>query len=99
MMPSTLFLKYHNNGRRKRDGTRMNNTHFKKFLHYFLNFIILRKGMMIRENIVRKTSRNKGYRMITNTTRRWKSPRSGKTTWFLERIAWRSRCREGVSTM
>jgi hypothetical protein len=34
--------------------------------------------MMVRENIGRKTSRNKGYGIIMNTTRRWKSLRSGK---------------------
>jgi hypothetical protein len=34
--------------------------------------------MMIRENIGRKTARNKGYGMIMNTTRSQNSLRSGK---------------------
>ena len=47
-------------------------------MHYFINFIILGKGMTIRENIGRNISRNKGDGMIMNTTRRRKSLRSGK---------------------
>jgi hypothetical protein len=96
--PSTLFLKYHDHRRRIRAGTGANNTHLEQFLHYFLNFILLGKGMMIRENIGRKTSRNKGYGMIMNTTRRRKSLRSGKNNLMFGEIAWRSGCTEGVST-
>jgi hypothetical protein len=79
-MPSTFFLKYHDHRRRIRDGTGVDNTRLEQFLHDFLNFILLGKGMTIRENIGRKTSRNKGYGMIMNTTRRRKSLRSGKNS-------------------
>jgi hypothetical protein len=68
--PSTFFLKYHDQRRRIRVGTGEDNTFLEKFLHYFLNFILLGKGMIIRENIGRKTSRNKGDGMIMNTKRR-----------------------------
>jgi hypothetical protein len=86
-VPSTFFLKYHDHRRRIRVGTRADNTRLEQFLHYFLNFILLGKGMTIRENIGRNTARNKGYGMIMKTKRRWKSLRSGKTTWCLEIIA------------
>jgi hypothetical protein len=75
---STFFLKYHDHKRIIRVGTRVDNTHLDQFLHYFLNFILLGKGMTIRENIGRKNSRNKGYGVIMNTKRRRKSMRSGK---------------------
>jgi hypothetical protein len=58
---STFFIKYDDHKRIIRVGTRADNTHLDQFLHYFLIFILLGKGMMIRENIGRKTSRNKGY--------------------------------------
>jgi hypothetical protein len=58
----------------------LENTHLEKFLHYFLNFILLGKGMKIRENIGRKNAKNKGGRMIMRTKRRRNSLRSGKTT-------------------
>jgi hypothetical protein len=76
--PSTLFIKYHDQGGRIRAGIGADNTRLEQFLHYFLNFIILGKGVMIRENIGRKTSKNKGNGMIMNTTRRRKSLRGGK---------------------
>jgi hypothetical protein len=72
-VPSTFFLKYHDHRRRIRAGTGVDNTRLEQFLHYFLNFILLGKGMMIRENIGRKTARNKGNGMIMNTMRRRKS--------------------------
>jgi hypothetical protein len=76
--PSTLFLKYHDHMGRIRAGTGVDNTRLEQFLHYFLNFILLGKGVMIRENIGRKTARNKGNGMIMNTMRRRKSLRGGK---------------------
>jgi hypothetical protein len=76
--PSTLFLEYHDHKRRIRVGTRVDNTRLEKLLHDFLNFIILGKWMMIRENIGRKTSRNKGDGMIMNTMGMRKSLRSAK---------------------
>jgi len=79
-VPSTLFLKYYNHRGRIRAGTREDNTHLEKFLHYFLNFILLGKGLAIRENIGRKTARNKGNGMIMNTTRRRKYLRGGKNS-------------------
>jgi hypothetical protein len=54
--------------------------------------------MMIRDNIGRKTSRNKGYVMIMKKRRRRNSMRSGKKNWCSVRISWRSGCIEGVST-
>jgi hypothetical protein len=79
-VPSTFFIEYHDRRRRIRDGIGANNTRLEKLLHYFLNFILLGKGMMIRANIGRKTARNKGDEMIMNTTRRQKSLRSGKNS-------------------
>jgi hypothetical protein len=76
--PSTFFLKYHDHMGKIRAGTRADNTRLEKFLHYFLNLIILGKGVTIRENIGRNTSRNKGNGMIMNTTRRRKSLRGRK---------------------
>jgi len=55
-MPSSFFIEYHDPRRRIGDGTRMNNTHFNKFLNNFLNFILLGKGMTITANIGRKIS-------------------------------------------
>jgi hypothetical protein len=78
--PSTFFLKYQDHRRRIRAGIGEDNTRLEQFLHDFLNFILLGKGMMIRVNIGRKTTQNKGYGMIMNTTRRQKSPRSGKNS-------------------
>jgi hypothetical protein len=77
-VPSTLFLKYHDHRGRIRAGIGEDNTLLEQFLHYFLNFIILGKGVMIRANIGRKTVKNKGNGMIMNTTRRRKSLRGGK---------------------
>jgi hypothetical protein len=76
--PSTLFLKHHDHRGRIRAGTGANNTHLEKFLHYFLNLILLGKGVMIRVNIGRKNARNKGNGMIMNTMRRRKFLRGGK---------------------
>jgi hypothetical protein len=76
--PSTLFIKYHDHMRRIKAGIGADNPRLEQFLHYFLNFILLGKGMTIRENIGRKTTKNKGYGMIMNTTIRRKSLRSGK---------------------
>jgi hypothetical protein len=76
--PSTLFLEYHDNKRKIRASTREDNTLLEKLQHFFLNFILLGKGMMIRENIGRKNARSKGNGMIMNTVRRRKSLRSGK---------------------
>jgi hypothetical protein len=78
--PSTFFLKYHDHRGRIRDGIGADNTHLKQFLHYFLNFIILGKGMTIRATIGMKTTRNKGNGMIMNTTRSQNSLRGGKKT-------------------
>jgi hypothetical protein len=90
--PSTLFLKYHDHRRRIGVGTRMNKTHFKKFLNNFPNFIILGKGMMIRENIGRNISQYERNGMIMDTMGRGESLGVVKTTWCLERIDWRSGC-------
>jgi hypothetical protein len=76
--PSAFFLEYHDHRRRIRVCTGEDNTHLEQFLHYFLNLILLGKGMMIRENIGRNTARNKGDGMIMNTKIRRKSLRSGK---------------------
>jgi hypothetical protein len=75
---STFFLEYHDHGRRIRVVTGVDNTCLEKFLHYFLNFILLGKWMTIRVNIGRKTSRKKGDGMIMKTMRRHKSLSSGK---------------------
>jgi hypothetical protein len=80
--PSTFFLKYHEHRGRIRASTGVDNTRLEKFLHYFLNFILLGKGVLIRDNIGRKTTRNKGNGMIMNTTRRRKSMRGGKNSWM-----------------
>jgi hypothetical protein len=77
-VPSTFFLKYHDHRGRIRAGTGVDNACLEQFLHYFLNFIILGKGVTIRESIGRKTARNKGNGMIMNTTRRRKYLRGGK---------------------
>jgi hypothetical protein len=69
--PSTLFLKYHDHRGRIRAGTGVDNTRF-------INFIILGKGVTIRVNIGRKTTKNKGNGMIMKTTRRRKSLRVRK---------------------
>jgi hypothetical protein len=50
---TTLFLEYHDQKRRIRVVTKADNTCLEQFLHYFLNFILLGKGMMIRVNIGR----------------------------------------------
>jgi hypothetical protein len=76
--PSTFFLEYHDHKIRIGDGTRADNTFLEQLLHNFLNFILLGKGMTIRENIGRNIVRNKGNGMIINTIERRKSPRSGK---------------------
>jgi hypothetical protein len=59
-VPSTFFLEYHDHMRRIRVGTRMDNTCFEQFLNDFLNFILLGKGMMIRENIGRNIVGTRG---------------------------------------
>jgi hypothetical protein len=56
-VPSAFFLEYHYHKRGIGDGTRTDNTFFKKLLNNFLNFILLDKGMTIRENIGRKDAR------------------------------------------
>jgi hypothetical protein len=76
--PSTLFIKYHDHGGKIVAGTGADNTNLEQFLHYFLNFILLGKWVVIRENIGRKNTRKKENGMIMNSTRRRKSLRSGK---------------------
>jgi hypothetical protein len=76
--PITFFLEYHDHRRRIGDGTRTKSIHFNQFLHNFLNFILLGKGMMIRANIGRETTKDKWNGMIINTTRRGKSLGSAK---------------------
>jgi hypothetical protein len=65
--PSTFFIENHDHRIRIGSGTREDNTHLEKLLHDFFNFIILRKGTMIRENIWRNTFGNKGNGMNMNT--------------------------------
>jgi hypothetical protein len=60
----------------------VDNTRLEKFLHIFLNFILLVKGVAIRENIGRMNAMNKGNRMIMNTKRRRKAPRGGKNNFM-----------------
>jgi hypothetical protein len=60
---STFFPKYHDHKGIIWAGTGADNTHLEQFLHYFLNFILLGKGVAIRADIGRKTSRNKGNGM------------------------------------
>jgi hypothetical protein len=81
-VPSTFFLKYHDHRGRIRAGTGADNTLLEKFLHYFLNFILLGKGVTIREKIGRKNARRKGNGMIMNTTERRKSLRGGKNSFM-----------------
>jgi hypothetical protein len=50
----------------------------------FLNFILLGKGMMIRVNIGRNTSKKKGDGMIMSTMERQNSMRSGKNNFMFE---------------
>jgi hypothetical protein len=76
--PSTFFIEYHYHGRRIGASTRMDNTCVEKLLCNFFNFILMGKGMIIRVNIGRNTTRDKGNGMIMNTKGRGKSPRSGK---------------------
>jgi hypothetical protein len=75
---STFFLKYHDHRGRIRVGIGVDNTCLEQFLHYFCNFILLGKGVTIRENIERKTTMNKGNGMMMNTMRRMKSLRGRK---------------------
>jgi hypothetical protein len=77
-VPSSLFLEYHDYWRRTGAGTRMNNTCFKKFLNNFLNFIFPEKGMTIRTNIGRRTSKYQGNGMIMVTMGRGNSMGSVK---------------------
>jgi hypothetical protein len=63
---------------RIRAGTGVDNTHLEKFLHYFLHFILLGKGVAIRENIGRKNAMNKGNGMIMNKMKRRKDLRGVK---------------------
>jgi hypothetical protein len=72
-VPSAFFLEYHDHRRTIRDSTRIDNTHFEKFLNNFLNFILLGKGMTISMNIERKTSQYERNDMIMDATRRGKS--------------------------
>jgi hypothetical protein len=58
--PSSFFLEYYDHKRRIGVGTRMDNTRFEQFLNNFLSFIILGKGMKIRENFGRKTADIRG---------------------------------------
>jgi hypothetical protein len=98
-VPSALFLEYHENKRRIGASTRMNNTHFEQFLKNFLNFILLGKGMTIRENIGRKISWYERNGMIMDAKWEAGSPWGVvKITWCWESIDWRSRCTKGVST-
>jgi hypothetical protein len=78
--PSSFFLEYHDHMSRIRYGTRMDNTHVEQLLNKFLNLILLGKGMMIRENIGRKTSQDERNGMNMNTMRREKSMGSGKNS-------------------
>ena len=71
--PSTFFLKYHDHKRKIRASTREDNTRFEQFMHYFLNFILLGKGMMIRENIGRNIFGDERNGMIMNTMGRGES--------------------------
>jgi hypothetical protein len=50
----------------------MDNTHFEQFLNDFLDFVLLGKGMKIRENIGRKIFGDKRNDMIMNTRGRGK---------------------------
>jgi hypothetical protein len=79
-VPSTFFLKYHDHRGRIGVGTREDNTRLEKSLHYFLNFILLGKGVAMRVNIWKNVSMNKGNGMIMNTKIRRKSLRSGKNS-------------------
>jgi hypothetical protein len=76
--PSSLFIKYHDHRGRIRAGTGVDNTYLEQFLHCFLNFILLGKGMTISENIGKKTFRKKGNEMIMKTKIRRKSLMGGK---------------------
>jgi hypothetical protein len=78
--PSSFFLEYHNYRRRIGVGTRTDNTHVEQFLNDFLNFILRRKGIIIRLNIGRKIVRDKRNGMIMNTMGRGKSMGSGKNS-------------------
>jgi hypothetical protein len=51
---SYFFLEYHDHKRGIGAIIRTYNTYFEQFLNNFLIFILLGKGMMIRENIGRK---------------------------------------------
>jgi hypothetical protein len=53
---SALFLEYHDHMRRIGAGTRMDNTLLRAILEQFSQFHSSGKGMMIRENIGRKTT-------------------------------------------
>jgi hypothetical protein len=66
--PRTLFLQDHDHRRRVGAHTRADNACIKEFLDHSLNFIFLRKGVMIRMDIGRKASGYKGNGMIMNTT-------------------------------
>jgi hypothetical protein len=65
--PSSYFLDYHDHRRRIGVGTRIDNTHFEQFLNNFLIFILLGKGMTIRENIGRKTTWSERNGMIMDS--------------------------------
>jgi hypothetical protein len=87
--PHTFFLKYRDNKRRERDGIRMDDSHHKQFLNNFLNFIFLGKGVTIRENIGRKSTKDKWDGVIMGAT-------EGGSLWgfskmCLERRNWMSR--------
>jgi hypothetical protein len=72
-VPCSFFLEYHNDERRIRVGTRIDNTHHKKFLNNFINFIFLGKWVTIMANIGRNTARDKGNGMIMGATGRGES--------------------------
>jgi hypothetical protein len=63
-------------------------------MNTFLNFILLGKGMTIRPNIGRKIAQDERDGMIMDTMGGGGGSYLGvvKTTWWQERIDWRSGC-------
>jgi hypothetical protein len=68
MRQMPYFLDFHDHKRRIWAVATTNNTHFEQLLNNFLNFILLGKGMMIRDNIGRKIAQEERNGMIMNTT-------------------------------
>ena len=56
--PRAFFLEDHDHMRRIGAGTMVDNTRVEQLLNNFLNFILLGKGMAIRENVGRRSSWN-----------------------------------------